>query len=102
MGLRGAPSYFQQVRTIEVLRELLYSICEICIDDIIIFAQSEEEMITWLDTVLRRLKEHNVTVNLDKCSFGMTSVEFVGHTIDKDYLHFSRGKLDKVLMVELP
>ena len=102
MGLRGAPSYFQQVTTTEVLRELLYSICEIYINDIIIFAQSEDEMITRLDTVLSRLQEHNVTVNPDKCAFGITSVEFVGHTVDKDGLHFSREKLDKVLMVELP
>ena len=102
MGLRGAPSYFQQVMTIEVLRELLYSICEIYIDDIIIFASNEEEMIERLNTVLQRLQEHNVTVNPDKCSFGITQVEFVGHTVDRDGLHFSREKLDKVLMVELP
>ena len=102
MGLRGAPSYFQQVMTIEVLRELLYSICEIYIDDIIIFASNEEEMIERLNTVLQRLQEHNVTVNPDKCSFGITQVEFVGHTVDRDGLHFSREKLDKVLMVDLP
>jgi len=102
MGLRGAPSYFQQVMTIEVLRELLYSICEIYIDDIIIFAHTEEEMTERLDIVLRRLQEHNVTVNPEKCSFGRTNVEFVGHTVDKDGLHFSREKLDKVLMVDLP
>ena len=102
MGLRGAPSYFQQVMTIEVLRELLYAICEIYIDDIIIFAETEIEMIERLDEVLRRLQSHNVTVNPDKCSFGMTKVEFVGHTVEKDGLHFSREKLDKVLMIDLP
>ena len=52
-------------------------------------------MIERLDEVLRRLQSHNVTVNPDKCSFGMTKVEFVGHTVDKDGLHFSREKLEK-------
>ena len=102
MGLRGAPSYFQQVMAVEVLRTLLYDICEIYIDDIIIFADSEDEMARRLDIILQRLQEHNITVNPEKCAFGLESVEFVGHTVDKDGLHFSREKLDKVLMIDLP
>ena len=55
-----------------------------------------------LDIVLRHLQELNVTVNPEKCSFGRTNVEFVGHTVDRDELHFSREKLDRVLMGNLP
>ena len=85
--------------TIEVLRELPYSICEIDIDDIIIFAHTKEEMTERLDIVLRCLQEYNATVTPEKCSFEKTKVEFMGHTMDKDGLNFSREKLDKVLMV---
>ena len=99
IGLRGAPSYFQQVTTIEVLRELPYSICEIDIDDIIIVAHTKEEMTERLDIVLRCLQEYNATVTPEKCSFEKSSFEFMGHTVDKDGLNFSREKLDKVLMV---
>ena len=59
-------------------------------------------MVERLDKILCRLQEHNVTVNPEKCAFGITEVEFVGHTVDKDGLHFSREKLDKVLMIDLP
>ena len=72
------------------------------IDDIIIFASSEEDMAERLNTILQRLQEHNVTVNPVKSSFGMTQEKFVGNTVDKEGLHFLREKLDKVLMIELP
>jgi hypothetical protein len=102
MGLKGAPSYFQQVMQTEVLHGLLYRICELYIDDIIIFADSEEELVQNLKAVLERLLHHNITVSPEKCSFGLTEVEFVGHTVDHEGLHFSREKLDKVLQIDRP
>jgi hypothetical protein len=102
MGLKGAPSYFQHVMQSEVLHGLQYEICEIYIDDIIIFADTEEEMSVNLRKVLERLAKHNITVSPEKCSFGLEEIEFVGHTLDKDGLHFTRAKLDKVLQIPLP
>jgi hypothetical protein len=102
MGLKGAPSYFQHVMQSEVLQGLQYVICEIYIDDIIIFADSREELAERLNRVLERLAKHNISVSPEKCSFGLQEVEFVGHTLDKDGLHFTRAKLDKVLQIELP
>jgi len=102
MGLKGAPSYFQQAMQTEVLQGLLYQICELYIDDIIIFADSEDELVDNLGQVLERLQAHNITVSPEKCCFGLTEVEFVGHTVDREGLHFSREKLDKVLMIDQP
>ena len=38
----------------------------------------------------------------EKCSFGLPEIEFVGHTLDREGLHFTRAKLDKVLQIPLP
>jgi hypothetical protein len=54
MGLKGAPSYFQHVMQSEVLHGLQYDICEIYIDDIIIFAETEGELAENLRKVLER------------------------------------------------
>jgi hypothetical protein len=102
MGLKGAPSYFQHVMQSEVLTGLQYNICEIYIDDIIIFAETSAELVDNLRMVLERLQKHNISVSPEKCSFGLREVEFVGHTLDKDGLHFTRAKLDKVLHIPLP
>ena len=41
-------------------------------------------------------------MNPDKCSFGLSEVEYVGHTINANGLTFSREKIDKVLQIETP
>ena len=102
MGLKGAPSYFQGVMATIVLVGLLYTICELYLDDILIHAQTESEFLSRLDQVLKRLSDRKITANPEKVFLGMEEVEFVGHTINKDGLSFSREKIDKVLQIPPP
>jgi hypothetical protein len=102
MGLKGAPGYFQQVLETEVLRDLIHRICELYIDDIIVYAQTPDEMVTNLDKILGRLFERGIVVSPKKCEFGVTEVDFLGHTVNSKGCHFSREKLDKVLQVPPP
>ena len=101
MGLKGAPSYFQHILQSVVLQGLIYEICELYIDDVIIFASTLEKMVQNLKLVLKRLHAYYITVSPDKCSFGLEEIEFVGHTLDSEGLHFTKAKLDKVLDVQL-
>jgi hypothetical protein len=55
-----------------------------------------------LRLVFQRFRENNITLNPSKCKLGLPKVEFVGHTIDKDGLHFTRDKLDSVLNFPRP
>ena len=102
MGLKGAPSYFQHILQSEVLQGFIYNICELYIDDVIIFASSEKDMVHNLKLVLERLHSFGITVSPEKCGFGLEEIEFVGHTLDRRGLHFTRAKLDKVLNISLP
>ena len=102
MGLKGAPSYFQGELASTVLRGLLYHICELYIDDIIVFGNSKEEFLANVELVFQRLMKHRLTVNPEKCFLGMSEVEFVGHTIDERGMSFSREKIDKVLNIPEP
>ena len=102
MGLKGAPSYFQRVLSTHVLGGLINVICELYLDDLIIYGSTEEEFLHNLEQVLKRLKEYNLTLNPDKCVIGKSSVEYVGHTISDEGLHFKREKLDGVVQIPLP
>ena len=102
MGIKGAPSYFQGVMATIVLAGLLYTVCELYLDDILIHAQTEDEFLKRLDLVLARLDKYQITANPEKVFLGMSSVEFVGHTIDENGLSFSREKIEKVLEIEPP
>eukprot|EP01040_Poterioochromonas_malhamensis_P021851 gene21851-26450_t len=96
MGIKSAPSYFQQKMT-EVLQGLIYSICEIYIDDIIIFGRTEEEFLDNLHKVLKRLKEYNLTLNPDKAKMGLTQLEYVGRVINQHGVVMSDEKIRKVV-----
>jgi hypothetical protein len=102
MGLKGAPSHFQHQMQTEVLKDLMYNICEIYLDDIIIYAETEEEFIERLDIVFNRLKEYNITVNPEKVKLGMSEIEYLGHIINSEGLSFSQKKRDEVFNFKKP
>ena len=102
MGITAAPSYFQRIISTEVLGGLCGIICEVYIDDIIVWGETEEEFRKNLEEVLSRFKKHGITVNPDKCKFGLEAIEYVGHVINKNGIHFTRDKLDSVTNFPLP
>jgi hypothetical protein len=85
-----------------VLLGLLYYICELYIDDVVVYAQDASSFLSKLRQVFERFRKHKVSLNPDKCRFGLRSVEYVGNTIDETGLSFSAEKLDEVLQIEPP
>jgi hypothetical protein len=102
MGLKAAGSYFQRTMATQVLRGLIHNVCECYLDDVITFGETEEEFMTNLEAVFKRLRETNVTLNPTKCKFGMSEIEYVGHVIDSEGKTFTRDKLDSVVNFPKP
>ena len=101
MGLKGAPSYFQNVMS-NVLGAMLYSICRLYIDDILIWGDTNEALIENVERVLQRLQSHNIYLNPDKFYMGLSQIEYTGHVLDGEGIYFSREKLEKVFQIPLP
>ena len=101
-GLKGAPSYFQQLMATIVLAGLIYTICEVYLDDIIVYATTEDEFVEDLTEVFKRLRKFSVKLHPEKTNLGMSSIEYVGHVIDENGLSFSDAKRDKVLQCPKP
>jgi hypothetical protein len=83
MGLKGAPSYFQGTMATTVLVGLLYTACELYIDDVCVFGATEDEYFANLESVLQRFIKHKMTFKPSKMKLGLTRVEYVGHVIDR-------------------
>ena len=83
-GLRNAPSIFQRVMEI-VLKEC-YLFSAPYIDDVVVFSVDGKEHGAHLREVLQALRNHGLTVNIDKCAFGKEQVEYLGHLIGKGQL----------------
>jgi len=102
MGPKGVPSYFQEKLQTEVFQGMIGDIVEVYIDDVIIWADTETQLIERIRLVLERLELYNISVNPEKCHMGKTRIEFVGHTLDAEGLHFSPEKLRAVGELRLP
>ena len=102
MGLKGAPSYFQQMMASVVLVGLIYIHLEIYLDDILVYAQSENDLVDKLRAVFERFRSRKLTLNPSKCNFGQTEVEFVGHVVNEHGITFSREKLTQVISFRKP
>jgi hypothetical protein len=102
MGLEGAASNFQKILVTIVLAGLVMIKVELYLDDLIIYARSEDELIEKFIIILERFRKFNITINPEKSELGVTEATFVGHTLNESGLHFKREKLDSVLNFPVP
>uniref|UniRef100_A0A182PWL4 Integrase catalytic domain-containing protein n=1 Tax=Anopheles epiroticus TaxID=199890 RepID=A0A182PWL4_9DIPT len=58
-------------------------------DDVIVFAKNFEEMLSALNATLERMQQNGLRLNRSKCIFAATSLECLGHRIDRHGLHKS-------------
>jgi len=56
-------------------------------DDILVFGESKEQHDTRLQIVLNKFKASGITLNRDRCKFGVPSVNFLGYVIDQSGIH---------------
>ena len=50
-------------------------------DDIIVFGKTKNEHDQNLNNVIQRLQESSLTLNKDKCLFGVSNLTFFGHGV---------------------
>ena len=102
MGLKSAPSFFQKEMSSNVLAGLVHDICELYIDDIIIWGETEEKFLANLEAVLARLEERNITINPDKAKIGLEEVNAVGYVLDHYGISMSQERIAKVMQFPRP
>eukprot|EP00253_Pinus_taeda_P003466 PITA_03466 len=67
----------------DILRPFTNSFLLVYLDDILIFGKSWEEHLHHIQQVLQTLWQHKLCANLEKCTFGMTQVQYLGYIIDE-------------------
>ena len=86
----------------KVLAGHVTRICEIYIDDVLLFGTTDNEYLSNTRKVLGRLRENNVTVNPAKTKLGLKEVEYVGHLITSTGTSFTEEKRLQILDFPLP
>lgn len=78
-GLVNAPAIFQDFMH-HILCEFLHKFVLVYIDDILIFSKDPQDHFHVVE-VLERLREHQLFLKAEKCSFQLSSIQFLGYNI---------------------
>jgi hypothetical protein len=70
MGTKGLGPYFQRVIATQVLDGLIYLICELYIDDVLIDGADEDTFVNNVRQVFARFRKHKIIVNPKKTELG--------------------------------
>ena len=80
-GKKSAAQTFQ--RLMDSVLQDIDSAFVYHLDDILIASSTEKEHLDDLKAVFRRLIDHGLVIRLEKCLFGVSSLEFLGHQVSK-------------------
>jgi hypothetical protein len=72
------------------------------LDDILIYAETEEEYERIVTEVLKRLAANGLAISQDKCFWSTTRVDFLGYVISKDGIEMAQDKVQCIRDWERP
>ena len=78
-----------------VLRGLEF--CYVYIDDLLVASSSPEEHKQHLRLTFERLRHYGIIIHAQKCVFGASSVEFLGHLVDSNGIHPLPAKVQAIV-----
>lgn len=100
-GLKNAPATFQRLMN-SILKEFIGKICYVYLDDIIIFSTSKEEHFASLEKILKKLRNANLKIQLDKSEFMKQETEFLGHIITTSGIKPNPNKIKAINDFPIP
>lgn len=98
-GVNCAPEVFQREMT-RILKDIKNKI--VYIDDVLLFADTIEELRKTVSQVLQILRANNLSLNNDKCQFDRTHITFLGHEIDENGFHIEETKVKDIQKFRQP
>ncbi len=100
-GLTNAPATFCSLMN-DMFREWFDDFVVVYIDNILVYSNSMEEHVEHLQKVFQRLRENKLYTKFEKCEFGVTEGDFLGHKITQKGLKMDDHKVKAILDWEPP
>ena len=79
-GMKNSGATFQRLMD-DILGDLPFCVCYV--DDVLIYSSNKQQHLQHLKIVLERLSNNGLIAREDKCIFGASEVEFLGHKINQ-------------------
>ena len=98
-GITSAPEVFQQ-RIVSILGDIPNVV--VYMDDILVFAPTQEIHDATLEAVQTALADAGVVLNPDKCTISTDSVKFLGHMVSAEGISPDPRKLEALATLQAP
>ena len=82
MGLSISPGVFQRIMR-SICKKYLGKFCQVYLDDCLIYSRTEKDHLEHISKLLKCFEQSGILLNFDKCSFGKTSMVYLGYEISK-------------------
>jgi hypothetical protein len=100
-GFIDAVKYFQSTMQ-GCFREILYISLIIWIDDILVYAKTEEDLLRAIEEVFDILNKFGLKLNPNKCELFKTDIKFCGKMIDQHGIRHDPERIRSIIDMELP
>ena len=100
-GLTNAPATFCTLMN-KLFHPFLDKFVVVYLDDIVVYSHTLEEHVLHLKQVFQVLRDNELYVKLEKCSFAQDEVEFLGHKIKDGGLMMDGAKVKAIQEWEPP
>ncbi|MBW0531748.1 hypothetical protein O181_071463 [Austropuccinia psidii MF-1] len=100
-GIKNVPAHFQRMMD-TIFQEILEGWMVGYIYDIIIYSETLEDHVQYIDRVLNKFIPMNLTISLDKCNFGQQELLELGHKVSGLGLAIDQNKVSAVLQKPVP
>ncbi|MBW0579067.1 hypothetical protein O181_118782 [Austropuccinia psidii MF-1] len=101
-GIKNAPAHFQRMMDTIFQEEILEGWMVVYIDDIIIYSETWEDHVHYIDRVLSKCTPINLKISLKKCNFGQQELLALGHKVSGLSLEIDQNKVAAVLQKPVP
>ncbi|MBW0555151.1 hypothetical protein O181_094866 [Austropuccinia psidii MF-1] len=95
-GIKNAPAHFQRMMNTILQDEILEGWMVVYIDDIIIYTETWEDHVKYIDRVLSKCTPINLKISLKKCNFGQQELLAQGHKVSGLSLAINKNKVAAV------
>ncbi|MBW0590105.1 hypothetical protein O181_129820 [Austropuccinia psidii MF-1] len=101
-GIKNAPAHFQRMMDTIFQDEILEGWMVVYIDDIIIYSETWEDHVQYIDRVLSKCTPINLKISHKKCNFGQQELLALGHKVSGLSLAIDQNKVAAVLQKPVP
>ncbi|MBW0544182.1 hypothetical protein O181_083897 [Austropuccinia psidii MF-1] len=100
-GIKNEPAHFQKMMD-KIFQEILEGWMVVYIDDIIIYSETWEDYVHYIDTVLSKCTPINLKISLKRFDFGQQELLALGHKVSGISLAIDQNKVATVLQKPVP